>query len=144
MYPHASGRWNPEPTDAFRSASQDANPDDDWMFMPDAFDSPDRGADAAMDDAAMADRDFHIDDPVSSEAMVDALIGAGTSPDAAKLFTMAIVNKDVASTFIEVYGRGAIAAEANGPRRALNIEGLAALDLRTFKPNGEAWNFNLR
>ena len=144
--PSESGRWNPEPTDAFRSASQDANPADDWMFMPDAFDSPDRGEDAAMDDAAMADRgdQFHIDDPVSSEAMVDALIGAGTSPDAAKLFTMAIVNKDVASTFIEVYGRGAIAAEANGPRRALNIEGLAALDLRTFKPNGEAWNFNLR
>ena len=27
--PSESGRWNPEPTDAFRSASQDANPDDD-------------------------------------------------------------------------------------------------------------------
>ena len=144
--PSGSGRWNPEPTDAFRAASQDANPDDDWMFMPDAFDEPEPGQDAAMDDAAMADHSdqFHINDPVSSEAMVDALIGAGTNRDAAKLFTMAIVNKDVASTFIEVYGRGAIAAEANGPRRALNIEGLAALDLRTFKPNGETWNFNLR
>ena len=35
-------------------------------------------------------------------------------------------------------------ADANGPRRALNVEGLAALDIRTFKPNGEPWNFNLR
>ena len=35
-------------------------------------------------------------------------------------------------------------ADANGPRRALNVHGIDALDLRTFKKNGDPWNFELR
>ena len=35
-------------------------------------------------------------------------------------------------------------ADANGPRRALNVHGTDALDLRTFKKNGDPWDFNLR
>ena len=35
-------------------------------------------------------------------------------------------------------------ADANGPRRALNVHGIDALDLRTFKKNGNPWNFDLR
>ena len=46
-------------------------------------------------------------------------------------------------TFVEMFGRGKIVeAAAHGSRRAWNIEGLAALDLRTVKPNGEPWNVN--
>ena len=35
-------------------------------------------------------------------------------------------------------------AEANGPRRALNVHGIDALGLRTLKNNGGPWDFNLR
>ena len=35
-------------------------------------------------------------------------------------------------------------ADANGPRRALNVHGTDALDLRAFKNNGDPWDFNLR
>ena len=35
----------------------------------------------------------------------------------------------------------AICREANQSRRDLNVEGLGALDLRTFKPDGTAWDF---
>ena len=45
---------------------------------------------------------------------------------------------------MEIYGRGAIVEDANGPRRALNIGGLGALDIRTLKPNGQMWDFNKR
>ena len=35
-------------------------------------------------------------------------------------------------------------ADADGPRRALNVHGIDALDLRTFKENSDPWNFDLR
>ena len=47
-------------------------------------------------------------------------------------------------TFMEVYGRGAICGEALKQRRNQNIDGLDALDMRTHKPDGSTWNFNLR
>ena len=34
-------------------------------------------------------------------------------------------------------------ADANLPRRNLNVRGLAALDLRTVNDNGTPWNFSL-
>lgn len=46
-------------------------------------------------------------------------------------------------TFMEMFGGGGIAkAAAHGSRRAWNLEGLVALDLRTVKPGGEPWDFN--
>ena len=44
-------------------------------------------------------------------------------------------------TFFEVYGQGNFMKASQGCRRDLNIQGLRAFDLRTFKPNGEAWDF---
>ena len=41
-----------------------------------------------------------------------------------------------------LYGHGTITDAANAVHRNLNIQGLDAFDLRTCKPNGEAWNFN--
>ena len=31
---------------------------------------------------------------------------------------------------------------SHGCRRSLNVDGLRAFDLRTFKPNGQAWDFH--
>ena len=47
------------------------------------------------------------------------------------------------ATFVEVYGRS-IFDQSQLQRRNLSVQGLGALDLRTNKPSGEAWNFLLR
>ena len=135
--PSDSGRWNPASHAAPASTLEPNESDDAWMFFPD---TPDTEGDLLMD----GDAPFNLDDPVSPQAMVDALIMAGTNKKAAKLFTYAVVNNSFPTSFMEVYGRGSICADANGPRRALNIEGLGALDIRTYKPNGDAWNFDKR
>ena len=44
-------------------------------------------------------------------------------------------------TIVELYGRGSICRHANGSHRNLNIDGIDALDLRTCKPCGKAWDF---
>ena len=44
---------------------------------------------------------------------------------------------------MELYGQGRIIEASSGCRRNLNIQGLAALDLRTHKPDGSPWDFNL-
>ena len=75
---------------------------------------------------------------------LDALILAGVDPVVAKKFVLALNHDKPGVTFMELYGRGAIVDDANGPRRALNIEGLDALDIRTLKPNGQPWDFNKR
>ena len=45
------------------------------------------------------------------------------------------------ATFMELDCRGAICRQANQSRRDLNVQGLGALDLRTSKPDGTAWDF---
>ena len=45
---------------------------------------------------------------------------------------------------MELDGRGAIVNDANGACRALNLEGLDALDIRTVNPSGQSWDFNKR
>ena len=42
------------------------------------------------------------------------------------------------TTFMKLYGRGGITADANAIRRNLNVKGLGAFDLRTLKPDGTA------
>ena len=44
-------------------------------------------------------------------------------------------------TFFEFYGQGNIVRASHGCRRDLNINGLGTFDLRTRKPNGDAWDF---
>ena len=72
--------------------------------------------------------------------MMDVLQCLGVSPESACTFSVKVL-KSAATTFMEVYGRGAIMEAANGPERNLNVEGLQAFDLRTCKPNGETWDF---
>ena len=91
-------------------------------------------------------------------AMVDVLQTLGVSPDTAanfaahcsrnpkrfkdthdrldnvRTYVSALTGKK--PTFLEVYGTGNIVAASHGSRRALNVDGLAALDLRTSKPDG--------
>ena len=69
--------------------------------------------------------------------MVNALIAAGVDRTCAELHTNTVRAIQDRTSFIEVYGRGHIMARANGPRRSLNITGLNALDLRTYRANGE-------
>ena len=79
-----------------------------------------------------------------SDAMMSALIAAGTSPEAASNFVHRVIGEKNATTFMEMYGQGSLVAEANKQRRSLNVEGLRAFDLRTNKPDGSPWNFNVR
>ena len=86
-------------------------------------------------DADMAD----AAGPTESD-MIDALTVAGVRPDKAAEFVHSICSVSSPATFMELYGRS-ISDHADANRRNLNVEGLGALDLRTLKPNGEAWNF---
>ena len=139
--PIASGRWDPPshgnpvsfgPAVSVRAPESPPDMDAVDLFYP-------------TDDELMMDGEepFNLSDP-SAEQMLDSLIGAGSNLQAAELFTFAVMGKYSPATLVEVFGRGGISDEANGPRRALNIQGLAALDIRTLKPNGEPWDFNKR
>ena len=75
------------------------------------------------------------------DAMVSVLQTLGVNAVQAVAFSKS-VQKRRPATFMEVYGRGGLSDLALRQRRNLNVEGLAALDLRTSKPNGQAWNFN--
>ena len=86
--------------------------------------------------------DFNDDDD-DVQPVIDALIGAGVGDQKAKLKAKDMANPDE-TTFMELYGRGAIVREANGSRRDLNVAGLGALDIRTSKPDGSTWDFTKR
>ena len=81
---------------------------------------------------------------MEEDLMMSSLIAAGTDRHSARIFTNTVRALKTRPTCLEVYGRGHIMADADGPRRALNVHGIDALDLRTFKKNGEPWGFNLR
>ena len=89
------------------------------------------------------DEDADMPEVPDSDEMMSSLLAAGTNHDAAQLFINQIYNKGPPS-FMEMYGQGSIVAEANRSRRFLNIQGLNAFDLRTVKPDGQPWNFNVR
>ena len=69
-------------------------------------------------------------------AMVDALLVAGVSEPQAKVAAHQMMAFKGRPKFIEAYGK-TITDYANGYRRNLNVEGLASLDLRSPKANGE-------
>ena len=81
------------------------------------------------------------DDGAAPEgAMVDALLLAGVAETQAKIAAHQMMALKTRSTFIEAYGK-TITDYTNAHRRNLNVEGLASLDLRSPKPNGEQWDF---
>ena len=81
---------------------------------------------------------------IEEDLMVSALIAAGTDRHSAQIFTDTVCALATGPTLSEVDGRGQIMADANGLRRALNVHGIDALDLRTFKKNGGPLDFNIR
>ena len=96
--------------------------------------------------------DMFLDDmdnmgDIEEALTMNALIAAGTDRHSARICTNTVCPVcalKTGPTFLEVYGRGHIMADANGTRRALNVHGIDALDLRTFKKNGGTWDFNLK
>ena len=53
-------------------------------------------------------------------------------------------NEKRETTFMDIFGRGAICDMANVRRRNLNVTGLDALDLRTCMADGTPWDFNIK
>ena len=87
------------------------------------------------------------DQTEGNDHMVDAFILAGADRSEAIAHVKSIISsmqKTELTTFMEVFGGGAICSEANGPRRNLKIAGLNAFDLRTAKPDGPPWDFTKR
>ena len=97
------------------------------------------------DEAAVAD--IFMDDPDDLEdtedKMLDFLIMSGADPTEARDKVHVMLGKP-STTFIEMYGRGSINLEANNSRRQLGLTGIGALDLRTTKSDGTAWDFTKR
>ena len=79
-----------------------------------------------------------------SDAMMSALIAAGTSAEAASNFVNRITENQNAARFMEMHGQRSLVAEANKQRRSPNVEGLRQFDLCTNKPDGTLWNFSVR
>ena len=69
---------------------------------------------------------------------VDALLSNQVAKDAVKRR-----RESIPATFFEVFGRGGVVQQADNHRN-LNIKGLNAMDIRTLKPDGTPWNFNLK
>ena len=78
------------------------------------------------------------------DAMMSALTAAGVSAEAASNFVHRIMGNENATTFMEMYRQGSLVAKANKQRPSLNVDGLRAFDLRTNKPDGFPWNFDVR
>ena len=102
--------------------------------------------------------DWRGDDLMDSDndhvmtSMMDVLQTLGVSAGEANAYAVqALKDKSLRATtfgdayqptFFELYGHGTIVQASHGCRRNINIDGLHALDLRTCKPNGEAWDFS--
>ena len=123
---------------------------DSTNFFEEVNADPEIGAGLEVDWDA-EDLNDDIEDHVMSP-MMDVLQCLGVSAgDAANFCADVMVNSPKRPTqyghacnptFVKVYGQGNIVNASHGVRRNLNVNGLRAFDLRTFKPNGEAWDFN--
>ena len=71
------------------------------------------------------------------EHVIETLMSAGCGRDEA-VSSVNSMMLPTEATFMELYGRGGITADANATRRNLNVKGLGAFDLRTLKPDGTA------
>ena len=128
------------PTEDFRSRFPEPSDDRDWRYPPSDHQHY-RGLQSNQDD------DEEVPEPDTKRARVfsmtmNVLKSAGVSEGDAEKYCNAIMGSADAGTFVEVYGRGSIMSDANGPRRSLGIKGLNAFDMRTLKPDGGNWDFN--
>ena len=89
------------------------------------------------------DSDDDMGDEADGQPMIDYLVLTGADPTEARSKVYSMLGRRP-TTFMEVYGRGAINETANKARRDLDLKGIGALDLRTTKASGVPWNFNLR
>ena len=126
-----SGHWDP-------SSHDDLSVPDDYVpleeLIPPDFMDPD------VDDSDM----FDIPDEAFDDPMVSALVALGCQRTDAQHRVNSMLKKEPESTFMEVYGGGSINAYANASRRNLGLKGIGALDLRTVKEDGTAWDFTKR
>ena len=130
------------------SDADDEDDDDDDGGQPDAKrvrlhggDEPfEYGYDAEAENLFCPTDEEDSDEAQSISHIIDSLTLAGVQPKVAAIKARDLVHPDSA-TFLELYGRGAICREANASRKDLNVRGLGALDLRTTKPDGSAWDF---
>ena len=99
---------------------------------------------------AHASDTFNADFRDDMVSIVDVLQTLGVSATDATRYAMSVVKEarrdcsDPPRTFVEAYGTGNIMRVAGDKLRNLNLTGLAALDLRTCKPNGMPWDFRKR
>ena len=99
--------------------------------------------DVDHDDASMDVQFDHQDMVDTISAITDVLQTLGVDPAIATRYASSI-RKKTKPTLVEVFGVGNIMRTANEGANDFNIEGLAALDLRSKKPNGQAWDFRKR
>ena len=124
-------------------------------------------------DAEMVDDGIDLFfDGNDGDEMHDSLILAGVDPDEARMFGATILGRytgvakppdvkntvfdeklfraiapeasEAPTTFVEAFGRGSLIKEAAAQRRNLNLKGLHAMDLRTFRDDGAPWDFSKR
>ena len=74
-------------------------------------------------------------------AVIDMLLYHGVAPVDANRFVCSCVRSKKPVTFHELYGQGGLTDAASSLPASLNITGLAVLDLRTTKPDGQPWDF---
>ena len=84
--------------------------------------------------------DASMMDPMSKNAMMDALVAAGVDEHKAEEAAKSLCSLQPNANFMGIYGRS-ISDYAAAHCRNLNIEGLGAFDLRTLKDDGQPWEF---
>ena len=87
--------------------------------------------------------DDEMEESAEDSAMVDYLVLVGAEPIEAKDRVNSMRGRR-STTFMEVYGGGAINECANIARRERGLKGIGALDIRTTKPDGPPWDFTKR
>ena len=98
--------------------------------------------DDAMDSNDIGDVPISEDHEMTES--MDSSQTLGVHVGEAKRFSawiMRISSQPMSPTFVEVYGCGNVVHTANHVLGILNDEEMDAFDLRTSKPNGDAWDF---
>ena len=136
--------WDPPPAHEPASGSNDM-PSGRWD--PEAHHARDDELPSLVDDLPDIRDDLEQEDGMDIEAedtsMVNYLVLAGADPIEAK-HRVHMMRGRMPTTFMEVYGGGAINQCANQARRSLGLLGIGALDIRTTKPDGSSWDFMKR
>ena len=86
-------------------------------------------------------KDASLTNAKDIDLIVDMIVLKGVAPVEAKTVMCNITRANMPVTFHEVYGRGGLSQKANKLPASLRVKGLRAIDLRTTRPDGEAWDF---